>query len=159
PRRSSARRCLPPPRRPSGQPRPWRRWRAAAVATPADVAEVRSAQRDVVDLALAELARWWREVIAALSGDARAVTAQMEAITGDLVAVYGDAAALIAADWYDELREQAGAPGRFQARLADPAPREQTAAVVRWATVPLFGAQPDPQQALQHLSGGVQRLV
>jgi hypothetical protein len=64
-----------------------------------------------------------------------------------------------AADWYDELREQADPPGRFRASMADPAPRDQAEAVARWAIGPLFGAQADPAQALEHLAGGVQRLV
>ena len=127
------------------------------MATPSDVAEFRAAQTDVVALALADLARWWEQLIASLSGDAP--VAEMETFTGELVAAYGDAAALAAADWYDELRLQADAPGRFRARMSDPAPQEQAAAVARWAAGPLFGDRPDPQQALANLSGGVQRLV
>lgn len=127
------------------------------MATPADVAAIRAAQRDVVALALAELVRWWQELIVSLSGDAP--VAEMETFTGDLVATYGDAAALTAADWYDELREAADVPRRFRARMAEPAPQEQAAAVVRWAIGPLFGSRPEPARALKHLSGGVERLV
>jgi hypothetical protein len=130
------------------------------VATPAEVAEFRAAQTDVVALALAALVAWWEQLIARLTGgDAAPVAAEMQTFTVELVATYGDAVSLAAADWYDGLREQAAAPGRFRARMADPAPAEQAAAVARWAAGPLFGAQPDPAQALQNLSGGVQRLV
>jgi hypothetical protein len=127
------------------------------VATPADVAAFRTTQRDVVALALAELVAWWEQLVALLRGDAP--VADIETFTADLVATYGDAAALAAADWYDELRAEAGVAGRFRARMADPAPPGQAAAVARWAAGPLFGARPDPGQALEHLSGGVQRLV
>ena len=127
------------------------------MATPADVAAFRSTQRDLVAVVLAELVRWWRELIASLTGDVP--VAEMESFTADLVATFGDAAALAAADWYDDLRLQADVPGRFRAVMADPAPREQAAAVARWAAGPLFGGQPDPPQALENLSGGVQRLV
>lgn len=127
------------------------------MATAADVAAYRSTQRDLVAVVLAELVAWWQELIASLTGDVP--VAQIEAFTADLVAVYGDAAALAAADWYDELRDAAGVPGRFRARMADPAPAGQAAAVARWAAGPLFGAEPNPDQALEHLSGGVQRLV
>lgn len=127
------------------------------MATPADVAAFRTAQTDVVTLALAELARWWEQLVAALTGDVP--VAEIEAFTADLVAAYGDAAALAAADWYEELRAQADAPGRFRAVMAEPAPQDQAAAVARWAIDPLFSAQPDQQAALEHLSGGVQRLV
>lgn len=130
------------------------------MATPADVAEFRTSQQDVVALALADLAAWWEQLIALLAGgEAAPVVAEMQTFTADLVVTYGDASALLAADWYDGLREQAAAPGRFRARMADSPPREQAAAVARWAAGPLFGAQPDPAQALRNLSGGVQRLV
>ncbi|MCX5119223.1 hypothetical protein OG992_18720 [Micromonospora sp. NBC_00362] len=127
------------------------------MATPADVAAFRTTQTDLVTLALAELADWWEQLLALLTGDVP--VAQIETFTADLVAVYGDSAALAAVDWYDELREQADVPGRFRASMADPAPPEQAAAVARWAVGPLFGAQPDPAKSLEHLSGGVQRLV
>lgn len=127
------------------------------MATPADVAAFRTAQTDVVTLALAELAQWWEQLLALLTGDVP--VAEIETFTADLVAAYGDAAALAAVDWYDELRDQADVRGRFRAQMADPASPEQAAAVARWAVGPLFGAQPDRQQALEHLSGGVQRLV
>jgi hypothetical protein len=127
------------------------------VATPTDVAQFRAVQADVVTLALAELARWWEQLLALLTGDVP--VAQMQTFTAELVAAYGDTAALNAADWYDELRLQADVPGRFRASMAEPAPPGQAAAVARWAAGPLFGDQPDPAQALEHLSGGVQRLV
>ncbi|MGW3888898.1 VG15 protein [Micromonospora chokoriensis] len=127
------------------------------MATPADVAAFRATQADLVTLALAELAEWWEQLLAALTGDVP--VARIETFTSDLVAVFGDAAALAAVDWYDELRDQADVRGRFRARMADPAPQGQAEAVARWAVGPLFGAQPDQRQALEHLSGGVQRLV
>ncbi|MFE9955843.1 hypothetical protein [Micromonospora sp. NPDC005299] len=127
------------------------------MATAADVAAFRSSQTDVVTLALAELVSWWEQLLSLLTGDVP--VAEMESFTADLVATYGDAAALAAADWYDELRLAADVPGRFRARMADPPPEGQAAAVARWAVGPLFGGQPDPQQALANLSGGVQRLV
>ncbi|MCG5460840.1 hypothetical protein MED01_004266 [Micromonospora sp. MED01] len=127
------------------------------MATPADVAAFRATQTDVVTLALAELADWWEQLLALLTGDVP--VAEIEAFTADLVAVYGDTAALNAVDWYDELRDQAAVRGRYRARMAEPSPRGQAAAVARWAVGPLFGAQPDPDKALEHLSGGVQRMV
>lgn len=127
------------------------------MATRAEVAEFRTVQRDVVALALAELVAWWEQLMASLTGDVP--VRELETFTAGLVATYGDAAALAAADWYDELRAGAGASGRFRAVMADPAPDGQAAAVARWAAGPLFGAQPDQRQALEHLSGGVQRLV
>lgn len=127
------------------------------MATLADVAEFRAAQVDVVTLALSELSAWWERLGLSLAGNVP--VAEVETYTSDLVTAYGDVLSSVAADWYDELREQSGVPGRFRARMVDPVPREQAAAVARWAIGPLFSAAPDPPQALSNLSGGVQRLV
>lgn len=126
------------------------------MATRADVAAYRQTQTDLVTLALADLATWWREAAGLLVD---ALVAALVPFTADLTATYGDAAALTAADWYDELRSQAGAPGRYRSRMADPVPAERAAAVARWAVGPMFGPNPDRAKALEHLSGGVQRLV
>ncbi|WP_213452882.1 VG15 protein [Rhizomonospora bruguierae] len=126
------------------------------MATAADVAAHRAAQQDIVTLATADLNRWWLQV----SGWAPdALTVAMEQYVADLVVAYGDMASVIAADWYDELRAEAQAPGRFRASMAAPAPAEQASAVARWAAGPLYAEQADPAQVLRLLAGGVQRLV
>lgn len=51
-----------------------------------------------------------------------------------LIAQYGDIAATVAADWYDELRESEGVPGRFRAPLAPLVPVEQVNARLGFAT-------------------------
>lgn len=54
-----------------------------------------------------------------------------------VVAEYGDAAAALAADWYDTLRDQLGVRGRFTAQLAPPPPEDMLRAVSNWiAEVP-----------------------
>lgn len=126
------------------------------MATRADVAAYRQTQTDLVTLALADLTTWWGQAAGLLVD---ALVAALVPFTADLTATYGDVAALAAADWYDELREQAGAPGRYRSRMADPAPVDQAEAVARWAVGPLFGPEPDRAAALEHLAGGVQRLV
>lgn len=126
------------------------------MATPAEAAAYRQAQRDVVALARAALVEWWRDLNVA---DPRAAVAALEAFMPDLVAAYGDVAATVAADWYDALRGQAGVSGSYRARLAEPLPAEQVRASTRWASDPLFGRQPDPDRALGMLSNAVQRLV
>lgn len=126
------------------------------MVTPAEAAAYRDAQRDVVTLARAALADWWRDLDVS---DAKAAVAALEEFVPDLVAAYGDVAATVAADWYDALREQAGVSGSYRARLAEPLPAEQVRASARWASGPLFGRQPDPDRALGMLSNAVQRLV
>lgn len=71
---------------------------------------------------------------------------------------YSDMAAALAADYYDEAREQAEVRGRFR---AEPAPLPGAAryeALVRWGVDPLFGRQ-DRAAALGRLAGGLQRVV
>ena len=125
------------------------------MATAAEVAVYGAAQDDVVALAHADLTAWWAELDVS---DARAATAALESFMADLVAAYGEVAAGLAADFYDDLREQAPAANAFRARLADPAPVPQIEAAARWATGPLFGGD-GPNAARDHAAGAVQRLV
>lgn len=127
----------------------------SGVATAADVAAYAAAQDDVVALAHAELVRWWAGLDVS---DGRAAAGALEAFLAELVAAYGSVAAALAADFYDQLRDEAGAPGRFRADLADPVPAGQAEAAARWAVGPLFGGD-GAQAALGHAAGSVQRLV
>jgi hypothetical protein len=125
------------------------------VATAVEVAAYAAAQDDVVALAHAELVRWWADLDVS---DARAATGALEAFLLELTAAYGSVGAALAADFYDDLRERAGAPSTFRADLADPVPAEQAQAAARWAVGPLFGGA-GPRAALEHAAGSVQRLV
>src|SRR5690606_30297364 len=133
-------------RRRAGIFRWWRRW-VSGVATAADVAAYAAAQDDVVALAHAELVRWWADLDVS---DGRAAAGALEAFLAELVAAYGSVAAALAADFYDQLRDEAGAPGRFRADLADPVPAGQAEAAARWAAGPLFGG--DGAQAALNVS-------
>lgn len=75
-----------------------------------------------------------------------------------LVDVYGAAAATLAADWYDDLRDKAGARGRF---TAIPAEVDDAGADVlaRWGVAPLFDAKPDWSAAQVLIQGGLQRRI
>lgn len=77
----------------------------------------------------------------------------------ELILAYGDAAALLAADFYDELRDVPASAARFRAVLAASPGSAQARASARWGLGALFAAEPDPQQALRNLSGATQRLV
>ncbi|MEV4670980.1 hypothetical protein AB0K34_04935 [Actinomadura sp. NPDC049382] len=123
--------------------------------TAAEVAAYAAQQDDVVALAHADLVRWWAELD---TSDGRTAAAALEAFMADLVAAYGSVAASLAADFYDDLREQADAPRRFRAHVADPVPAEQVGAAARWAAGPMFGGD-GPNAALEHAAGAVQRLV
>lgn len=77
----------------------------------------------------------------------------------ELLTAYGDTAALLGADWYDELRNVAPSATSFRAVMANPPPAEQAQAAARWALGPLFTGEPNPVQVLANLAGATQRLV
>ena len=59
-----------------------------------------------------------------------------------LTTTYGQAAAVVAADWYDDIRAAEGVRGRFRATTADPFPTEYVEARVRYGARHLFTASP-----------------
>lgn len=76
-----------------------------------------------------------------------------------MMAVYGSAAATLGADWYDDLREDAGVRGRFQAIPAELPDRGRTDALARWSVGPLYAANPDRTLTLSKLTGGFERII
>ena len=83
--------------------------------------------------------------------------AQARAALGDvlpvLVDTYGSAAGALAADWYDDARDAAEIPGRFQAIPAE-AP-DDASSLIRWASREAVSLETMPTLVL----GGVQRRV
>lgn len=127
------------------------------MATAAQVAEYREANRSLVTLAHRDLSDFWSALN--VRGDAARVRDPLVRFFPVLLETYGDAAALLGADWYDLNRNVPPSAKRFQAALAGTPPREQAVAVARWAIGPLFQAEPDPVQAFENLKGATQRLV
>jgi len=72
---------------------------------------------------------------------------------------YGDAAAALAADWYAQLRDEAGAPGVFDPVLATEPDSGRWDSLARWGVAPLFQATPDLGSALTLIAGGLQRSI
>ena len=60
-----------------------------------------------------------------------------------LTTAYGEQAALLAADWYDELRYLERVPGRYRARMADPMPEAFVRKRIRYGASHLFTGSPD----------------
>lgn len=124
------------------------------MATLAEVAEHRAANRGIVAAATRDLNRFWATLDLADPAGARdALLRFMPALTTQ----YGEIAATVAADWYDDLRASAGAPGRFTAQVAEAAPSAAIEAKTR------FGAQhlwtPTPEQSLAFLASGLSKYV
>lgn len=110
----------------------------------------------LAELSNRELAAVWKKLN--LERPERLAEPLVEVLAA-LVGRYGSAAATLAADFYDEAREAAGAPGSFRAIPAPEPETERLEALARWGVGPLFAANPDPAGALSLLSGGTQRQV
>lgn len=124
------------------------------MATPAQARQHRADLSELVRLAHNDLGILFREFDNA--DDARA--GLMDTLPR-LVAIYGSAAATLGADWYDEVRDAHGAPGRFLAIPADLPDRGRTDALARWGISPLFSATPSMPTALTKVAGGLQRII
>lgn len=111
--------------------------------------ELQQALADLNVLAARDLARIWR---ALREGDD--ASEALHDILPALIDEYGLAAAAVAADWYDDLRESLGVAGRFVAIPADVADTGAHA-LIGWAL-----AEADNDQSLVALlEGGMQRRV
>lgn len=116
-------------------------------------------QNDLTTLARRDLLAFWRSLDLQ---DPDGVVRALEGFMPDLVQTYGDMGATLAADFYDELREESPAVSRaYSARLGDAAKIDQVRASTRWAMGPLFGRSdnPGPAQAITNLAGSTKRLV
>jgi hypothetical protein len=117
----------------------------------------RTHRRDVAvltDLALRDLRKAWGQF-----DGATAARDGLQDVLPRLVALYGSASATLAADFYDDLRDQAEVKGRFRAIPAELPDEDRTDALARWGVSPLFRAEPDFESALTLVSGGLQRII
>ena len=115
--------------------------------------QLRSAVTSLSTLASRDLAGLWRQVETAVQA-----REALSDVLPALVETYGAASATLAADWYDDLRDKAGARGRFTAIPAEVG--ESGADVLaRWGVAPLFAAEPDWASAQVLIAGGLQRRI
>ena len=110
--------------------------------------------RTLTGLAEADLAKIWREF-----NTAEAAREGLMDVLPQLVSIYGAAAATLASDYYDELRDAAEVGGSFRAIPAVPAGVERTDVLARFAVGPLFQASQDWASALVLAQGGLQRTI
>jgi hypothetical protein len=111
--------------------------------------DLRDATQGLTVLAARDLQTLWRQV-----RDAAEAETALRDILPALIATYGQAAAALAANWYDELRDKVGAKGAFTAITADiPDPGAQS--LVGWAVT-----EAKDTTTLQALVlGGMQRRI
>jgi hypothetical protein len=133
---------------------------AGSVAAAEELAAHRVDLETLLSLALAEVASVWQGLV---SGSADQIRDGLAAALPGLVETYGSAAATLGADWYDAMRDIAGAPGRFRAIPISLPVQEQLDTLVGYATQPLFPKDPtvapDPETARTLVEGSFQKLV
>ncbi len=115
--------------------------------------QFRSGVAALASLAARDLAALWAVVTSA----AQAREALSDVLPA-LVDRYGSASAALAADWYDDLRDEAGVPGRFTAFPAEVGAMGALA-LAGWGVGPLFAADPDWASAISLIRGGLQRRI
>ncbi|HEY9353178.1 MAG TPA: hypothetical protein VIP28_08010 [Nocardioides sp.] len=122
------------------------------MATPQQVEPHQRNIRDLTTLAIRDLVQYFRTLD---PDDLAGMQRSLSEALPELVATYGTAAASLAADWYDELRDAAGPSGRtFRAVPAELPDIGRTDALAGWAT-----STTDRGLVLSRLSGGLQRIV
>ena len=103
----------------------------------------------LVRLADADLSRLWRLVASGASAEVA-----LRDILPAIVTEYGAAGAAVAAEWYDQQREKAGASGRFQA-LPVGADDRGAQSLIGWALT----TATDDNSLATLIAGGVQRRI
>lgn len=86
---------------------------------------------------------------------ARTQAAMFEAVPA-LVAYYSDGTSALAADYYDDLRDEAGAGGRYMAEPVVNLREEKIRAGVLWSVQPLLLPEPDPALTVSRIGDVVQ---
>lgn len=123
---------------------------------PTSAEKVRRGHAALASRARREVATAWLKV--ALLPTERVAPIMSELLL-EVADKYGTAAGSIAADYYDELRVAAGAPGRFTPTIAPLPEVERFEALARWGVGPMFATDPNPAKALSLMSGGLSRIV
>lgn len=119
-------------------------------------ADLRRLVTGLVTRGKSDLIQVWNDLDTA---QADITTAALLRTVPRIVERYGEIGAALTADWYDRARAEAGARRTFIALGAEPAGREQTEAMTRWAVTPLWSETPAAGLALTNLTAGVERLI
>lgn len=121
----------------------------------ASASQVRETLSSLADRGTARLAA----VLTSLNGSAEQIRGELLDLTPGLVAAYADGTSALAADWYDDIREEAE-PRRLY--LAEPVVADRSEKIgrmVAWAAEPLFATEPDVQQVALRLLPQVQKEI
>lgn len=114
-------------------------------------------QDDLAALAYDEVLRFWRTLDLS---DPIGVVRALEAFIPEVIRDYGDVGAAIAADFYDDLRDNSpGVRRAYAARLGDAVPIEQARASTRWAGKTFVAGSTGPEVALANTLAITKRLT
>jgi hypothetical protein len=91
-----------------------------------------------------------------VKGSADATRNALTAATPEIVAYYSEGSAALAADHYDDLRDEARAAGRYVAEPIVELREEKIRTGVLWSVEPLYRPEPDDVLALERLAQVVQ---
>lgn len=84
----------------------------------------------------------------------------LAAVLAEIADKYGTAAAALAADFYDDMRESVvKTSSRFTPKIAELPGPERFKSLAGWGIGPLFGADPDATQSFSNLGGGLKLIV
>jgi hypothetical protein len=124
------------------------------VPTSRELRDYSRASRNVLNLALADLANIWATLNLTNPSEARDVLLRTMPALSD---TYGSLAAAVAADWYDDLRVERAVPGSFTADLADTVDAARVEGSVQRIAGHLW--TDTPEAALSALSGRLGKYV
>jgi len=121
----------------------------------ASASQVRSALNRLADDGVARLAA----AIPLLSGSPESMRSDLLDLVPSVVFTYTDGSSALAADWYDDLREEASPPKLY---LAEPVVADRSEKVHRlaaWAAEPLFDREPSLDKVALRLLPDVQKEI
>lgn len=123
------------------------------MATLAEAEKHRAAIDDVVALAVAELVSEWPGLP---TGDPLALRRELADLMLALIPDFAEMTGTLGADWYEDLRVAANAPGSYTAVLPDLPPTAQIRNSAEWASTAAYA---DEQKALADAAEVVDRLL
>ena len=121
----------------------------------ASASQVRSALSSLADDGVARLAA----VLATLDGTPESIRGYLLDLTPVLISAYSDGTSSLAADWYDDLREQAAPAKSFSAEPVVVERWEKVGRMVAWSAQPLFLPEPDRELVAKRLLPSVQKEI
>ena len=123
----------------------------------APAAEYRAAQATLTSALAVQVAHAWAALLD--TSRLRASIPVLAAAAAALVARYGQVSAMLAAQYYEAARLDAGVAGRFSPVPADPADLDAVTEVVKWATRDLWTPEPDVAPARAAAVAATEKLV